>query len=74
MNMVIAQLWLFLGTIAARPHFVRVESKANIADGPSRGDLVLMEQLNARFVVPALPSWLCDIYAFGDVHRPSANP
>ena len=43
-----------------RAHFSYVESAANLADGPSRNDLRLMQQVGAREVEPVLPAWAID--------------
>ena len=58
LNMGIGKLWLMIADAGISLHVVRVESKANIADGPSRGHLELLEDLSAVFVDPVLPPWV----------------
>ena len=41
----------------------RVESAANIADGPTRGDFTWMRDLKASFWDPILPKWMADLWA-----------
>ena len=43
-------------------HGSRVTSAANIADGPTRDDLRLVERLGAVFVQPILPEWLRSLW------------
>ena len=38
----------------------KVESAANLADGPTRADESWVHRLNARFRSPVLPPWVCD--------------
>ena len=54
----IGRLWLYVAEINCDLHALRVESKANIADGPTRDDLSLVNALGARFIPPRLPDWL----------------
>ena len=56
-NLLVGQLWLVLA--GARTSFwaARVESKANLADGPTREDLSELEFLGAQYVEPCLPAW-----------------
>ena len=58
----IGKLWLQLGEMQTDLHGARVESKANIADGPTRDDLSFLEKLEAIFVEPVLPAWIYDIW------------
>ena len=47
------------------PVFYRVESKANIADGPTRPDQVgcsVLSQLGAIEFHPYLPGWLLNLW------------
>ena len=43
-------------------HAVRVESAANLADGPTRENLIELERLGAKFVPPVLPDWVYRIW------------
>jgi hypothetical protein len=46
----------------ARLYVARVESKANIADEPSRLKFDTLNDLNALFVEPRLPPWAFDVW------------
>jgi len=56
-------LWMLAARERIGLYIVRVESKANIADAPSRGELSPMRELEAHFVTPQLPSWLKDVWS-----------
>ena len=64
MNMCIGKLWLDIAASSLGLHVVRVESKANLADGPTRESLGQLEALNAHFVEPKLPKWVYDIWGW----------
>ena len=51
-------------------HGARVESKANIADGPTRDDFEHLTALQAVFVEPVLPPWIYEIWEFPEGMRP----
>jgi len=61
-NMTIGKLWLSVASLDIDLHVARVESAANIADGPSRDDLSLVRELQATFVEPILPHWIHDLW------------
>ena len=42
--------------------FRRVESKANVADGPTRDDFKYLEALQAKWWPPQLPPWIDDLW------------
>ena len=42
--------------------FRRVESKANLADGPTRDDFKHLEALQASWWPPELPHWIDDLW------------
>ena len=67
-NEVIGRFWSELARARVGFQIFRVESKANVADGPSRGMLADMRQLNASFQVPCMPVWCLDPWTA----RPSA--
>ena len=46
-NLVIGKIWLRVAAIHADLHAARVETHANIADGPSRDDFTGMQSLGA---------------------------
>ena len=57
LNTGIGKTWLEVASQSISLHLVRVESKANVADGPSRDDLSYLEEMDAQFVEPVLPDW-----------------
>ena len=61
-NMAVGHLWLDLAAYAVDLHVARVESKANISDGPSRDDFEEIARLGARYVDPVLPQWSYDLW------------
>ena len=65
-NLLIGKVCLHLASVDCDLHVGRVESKSNIADGPTREDLSLLEQLEAVFVSPILPEWISDIWHVKD--------
>ncbi len=42
----------------------RVESKANLADGPTRDDLRYVLKLKAIWAVPVLPDWVFNLWRY----------
>ena len=64
LNQAIGNLWLDIARLQIGLHAVRVESKANIADGPTREFLSLLGELGASFVPPKLPSWCKQLWNF----------
>ena len=64
LNMAVGQVWLAIAAMGIGLFACRVESKANVADGPTRDDLALLESMNAQFRLPVLPSWVLDLWAF----------
>ena len=56
LNTGVGKTWLEVAGQGISLHLVRVESKANVADGPSRDDLTFLE-MQAEFVAPVLPDW-----------------
>ena len=64
LNQAIGQVWLDIADMQVGLHAVRVESKANIADGPTREFLSLLGELGAEFVPPQLPTWCAKLWNF----------
>ena len=60
--MIIGKIWMHLAALDADLHAARVESEANIADGPTRDMFDHLEALNAKYVSPQLPDWIHDIW------------
>ena len=57
-NAVVGRTWLTVCDLNCHAIFGRVESKANVADGPTRDDLTWVQALNAQYVELVLPEWL----------------
>lgn len=66
--MCVGRFWLEVAKAGVFFHVARVESAANIADGPTREDLILLQQLKAQFVPPRLPDWVHDFLAWTGVN------
>ena len=60
-NLAIGQIWLDLARMRIAFGAARVESRANIADGPTRDQFTLLQELKAIFFEPALPNWLDEL-------------
>ena len=61
-NRAIGLIWLDVAELGIAMHVVRVESHANLADGPSRDSLDRMLARDASFHEPQLPAWLWSIW------------
>ena len=64
LNQAIGRIWLDIAKLQVGLYVVRVESRANIADGPTREYLDLLYELDAVFVEPKLPEWCKEMWAF----------
>ena len=62
-HMCVGRLWLELAKAGVSLHVGRVESAANIADGPTRDDLATLASLKAQWVPPLLPEWAADFWS-----------
>ncbi len=62
-HMLVGDLWLDLAEAQVDLQVARVESKANVADGPARELLNYLVELGAQFVTPVLPPWVQDLWA-----------
>ena len=67
-NQGVGRHWLDVARMRVAMHVVRVESAANVADGPSRDEFALLRALGATYVPPVLPAWASDLWS---VPRPS---
>ena len=67
MNMSIGRTWLQVAAMGTGMHAVRVESAANLADGPTRENLSELERLGAKFVPPVLPDWVYRIWEWPQI-------
>ena len=57
-NLLVGKMWLDLACNRIAFRALRVDSKANIADGPTRDDFKALHKLNARFDEPVFPEWV----------------
>ena len=62
LNMSIGRTWLQVADMGVGLHAVRVESAANLADGPTRDNFKEMEHFGATFVEPVMPEWVYHIW------------
>ena len=58
----VGQLWLEVAAANTSLFVARVESKANIADAPTRDTFHHLSELEAQFVEHVLPSWLMQLW------------
>ena len=63
-NMAIGQIWLDFAAAQIGFAGARVESRANLADGPSRDYLDKVHELQAAELAPCLPSWVDKLWGF----------
>jgi len=63
-NTLIGRFWLDLAKRGTAVYLARVETHANIADGPSRAQLELMKRLKATYVEPVLPPWAFGLWSW----------
>ena len=57
-SLCIGRLWLEIAVAGVDLHMGRVESAANVADGPTRDSFRFLADLKATWVEPKLPLWL----------------
>ncbi len=65
----IGQLWLEFAFSRTGYSGHRVESKANLADGPTRDFFEVLTRLEAVYVEPVLPAWVFDLW--GPIRDPA---
>ena len=58
LNIIVNHIWVQVAQNKIGLHLARVESKANIADGPTRGRWDLLQKLGAERRQPQWPNWL----------------
>ena len=63
LNIAIGKMWLDCAKNNMALHFLRVESKANVADDPSRGRFDILVDLGAKRVEPILPEWFGQVWS-----------
>ena len=61
-NVLIGRLWLSLASSNTALYVERVESKSNVADGPTRHDFSDVTRLHASFSEPVWPTWASEIW------------
>ncbi len=61
-NLIVSRVWLALARWNVAWAGFQVESDANCADLPTRDDLSMIEEQDAVYVSPVLPSWLADLW------------
>ena len=61
-NAAIAQVWLDIAAMNVAPHFLKVDTACNLADGPTREDLSLIQRLGATWLEPRWPAWAMDFW------------
>ena len=64
-NLMVGRVWLHAASWSWAPFWVRVESGANLADGPTRRDLSAVRGLGATRVAPCLPEWMMSLWVAG---------
>ena len=62
LNGVTGKLWMEIVVRRISVNMVRVESKANVADGPTRDRFQLLEAYGSKFVQPRFPAWIQDFW------------
>ena len=62
-NATVGRIWLLVAKEKIDLRMGRVESRCNIADGPTRGFHGWTKVLNAVFVKPVIPDWLLQPWA-----------
>ena len=65
-NMMCGRLWLEMAKWEVGLHLLRVSSKSNPSDGPSRGNYELAEELKMTRVAVIWPEWLTEIMEIDD--------
>ena len=62
LNLLVGRAWLHVAKQQIGWQLFRVESKANLTDGPTRDDCSLMDYLEAEWMQPKLQSWCIDVW------------
>ena len=61
-NNITGKICLDIANLRAGMHIERVESAANIADGPTRDFMVHVNRFKAHEVPPVMPRWIVNIW------------
>ena len=62
MNILVGRMWLVLAHLNTYMFAARVESKSNVADGPTRDDLYNVIRVKATYVAPIWPQWTVNMW------------
>ena len=62
MNTLVGRMWSTLAAWQCDLSVQRVESKANIADGPTRGSFKEVAEVGAMFCRPKWPAWASNVW------------
>ena len=62
-NLTVGRFWLRSAELDLAPYLARVTSKANLADGPTRGYLSLLRELGAVWMEPVVPDFFNDLWS-----------
>ena len=62
LNQITGKIWLTVASLRAALHLERVESLANVADGPTRNSFWHLNKLRATEVQPIMPWWIKDVW------------
>jgi hypothetical protein len=61
-NQITGKVWLKIASLRSALHLERVESLANVADGPTRDSFKHLEDLKATEVKPIMPWWIDNVW------------
>jgi hypothetical protein len=68
-NLCVGQIWLDVNKFHIALVLARVESKANVADDPSRDRFEFLNRVGASFIEPVMPQWVDALWAFPVAQR-----
>ena len=60
----VARMWHLVADVKVGLLVRRVESKSNVADGPTRENLNYLQKLGAIECAPVLPQWVFDLWRY----------
>ena len=61
-NIMVGQFWLMIAQWGTAAEIFRVESAANVADGPTRNDLNVLRSVGAAWQEPSWPVWVSRLW------------
>ncbi len=62
-NLLVSRVWIVIASAGTDLWAGRVESKSNVADGPTRQDLAGFSNVGATWQQPVIPSWVADVWS-----------